>query len=466
MRQTSKMNFDTLQKHRNNPLDLVLFEGDTGKGEYNGKYEYPFVLKNSALNLWSGIREEAIRYFNGIGLGTNRAEGLTAEQGEALEADGVQCQYPTNLQFWGSTGTTTIGGKTCSLPTGHILSSQVACINHLFPLIRNKQAATRLLHGLNTLVCEALPVDIHERGNFVEFEVVGGGSYLNEEKGGKLLKRGANCTSVDAVMKGRTRDGQIILFLMEWKYVEQYKSAPSKLDGKAGQVRQRRYRSFFTKDNSPFTFCNSSKEEPFFQELFTEPYYQLMRQTLLGWQMVHNPERNGDAVSFEHIIVIPACNDDLRMKSKSIGGRKGNLASNWNALVKKPATFIDPQQLLEPVSSMEEFASWTDYVTKRYWNPSCALTERPAIQQYDCIRLLRDVPFSQGGKEYVAPKGLTGCAVEVWGEGEAFEFDTSLAIPCDDGTLDYMFCCFPINAHDVEIAHSQQMGHYYPPKGK
>lgn len=371
MPQTSKMSFKALQKRRNKPLDPILFEGDPGKGEYNGKCEHHFVLSKPELNLWSGIRQEALLYFNGMGLGTSRSEGLTAEELVALEADGVQCHYPTGLQFWASTGTATINGKTCTLPTGHILSSQIACINHLFPLIRNKEGATRLLRSLNSSVCEALPVDIHERDNFVEFEVVGGGSYLNEQKSGTPLKRGALCTSVDAVMKGRTCDDEIVLFLMEWKYVEEYKYAPSKLSDSSGAERHRRFCSFFTKDNSPFTFCNSSKEEPFFHELFTEPYYQLMRQTLLGWQMVHNPKCNGGASSFEHIVVIPACNADLRAKSKPIGGSRGNLASNWNALVKKPATFIDPQQLLEPVSSIEQYAAWMDYVTKRYWNPSC-----------------------------------------------------------------------------------------------
>lgn len=320
--------FRDSQIQRNDPLDPDIFEGDQGYGDYNGKHDYPFILSNPERNLWRGIREEAVRYFNGVGLGTNRAEGLSSAQLAGLEADGVQCLYPTDVRFWGSAGEIIIDGKACKLPTGHILSSQSACINHLFPLIRDREAATRLLHEMNILVCEALPVNIHERGNYVEFEVVGGGSYLNEKKSGKPLKRGANCTSVDAVMKGRTREGKIILFLIEWKYVEEYTNAKSKLDDKGGPERQRRYRSFFTKDNSPFMFCNSEKSEEFFRQLFTEPYYQLMRQTLLGWQMLRDPENNGGITAVEHIVVIPGCNYELRQNSNPLGGTERKLAQN------------------------------------------------------------------------------------------------------------------------------------------
>lgn len=466
MARQQHIRFRDSQIQRNAPLDPDVFEGDRGYGEYNGKHDYPFVLSNPERNLWRGMREEAIRYFNGVGLGTNRAEGLSSTQIAELEADGVQYFYPTDVQFWGSPGRKIIDGKACKLPTGHILSSQVACINHLFPLIRDREAATRLLHEINILVCEALPVDIHERGNYVEFEVVGGGSYLNEEKGGKPLKRGANCTSVDAVMKGRTRDGEIVLFLIEWKYVEEYMSAKSKWDDNGGPERQRRYRSFFTKDNSPFTFCNSEQDEEFFRQLFTEPYYQLMRQTLLGWQMLRDSEKNGDVTSIEHIVVIPSCNYELRQNSKPLGGTERKLAQNWNPLVKFSVLFRDPQSLFESLAHMSGRGEWIKYLTKRYWAPSFTITEKPPqICKLDCIRLVHDVEFTENGQKYTVPKGTIGCAIEVWNNGAAYEFDTSLVITLDDGTLDYMFCTFSVDAEDVEISYCHLTGQYYPPKG-
>lgn len=463
MNRHKKISFYESQKFWNSPLNPDWFEGDLGNGVFGSK-SYPFILANPDRNLWSGIREDAIHYFNGIGLGMSRAEGLSPEQIAELEADGVQCTLSTDIQFWRSGGIKAVNGKACKLPTGHVLSSQVACINHLFPLIRDKEASTRLLHGLDIRICEALPVNVHERGNYVEFEVVGGGSYLNEETPGKPLNRGANCTSIDAVMKGRTRDNEIVLFLIEWKYVEQYKNAKSKWDGSSGLIRQKRYRSFFAKDNTPFTFCNSGKKDSFFHQLFTEPYYQLMRQTLLGWHMVLDSERNGGATSFEHVVVIPSCNSDMRQLCKPLGSEKRILAENWNALIKKTVAFVDPQQLFEPITQRGGRADWLDYLAQRYWLPSFTIAEVPPIRQYDCIRLVRNVEFVEDGKRLLVPKGTIGTAVEIRADGETYEFDCSLVIPHDDGTLDSEFVFFSVNAEDVEIAHCHQTQQYYPPK--
>ena len=455
--------FNEIQKQRNVPLAPLLFESDSGNGLFNG-IRYPFVLENAERNLWTGIRDEAIRYFNGVGLGSEWPKSSQCEQCMHLEADCGQSRLPSGIQFWKSgKGIYTINGEKFSLPTGHVLSSQVACINHLFPLIRDKDAATQLLHGLNMLVCEALPVNIHERGNYVEFEVTGGGSYLNEEKNGKPLRRGANCTSIDAVMKGRTCEDEIILFLIEWKYVEHYSSAKSKWDDERGRERQKRYGSFFTKDSTPFTFCNSDRDEAFFRQLFTEPYYQLMRQTLLGWQMVRDSQNNGGATSAEHLVVIPSCNHDLRFKSNPLGGNSRDVSENWNKHVKSHVCFIDPQSLFEPLSLMLEYSDWMQYLEKRYWQPSCTILERPPIQEYDGIRLLRDIEFIEDGKKYIAPKGLSGGAVEVWGNGEAYEFDSSLVIRKENGTLGSMFFFFTVQAEDVEIEYSRETRQYYPP---
>lgn len=103
-------------------------------------------------------------------------------------------------------------------------------------------------------------------------------------------------------MKGRDAQGNIRLFLIEWKYTESYPSKREKKSGSRRDNRLWRYRSFFTRDGSPFTFCNSDVGSTFFEELLTEPYYQLMRQTLLGWKMTQDPSRNGQATSFTHIV--------------------------------------------------------------------------------------------------------------------------------------------------------------------
>ncbi|WP_300718864.1 hypothetical protein [uncultured Desulfovibrio sp.] len=328
-----------------------LFEDDPGGGKFNGQPR-PFVLQEAEKNIWAPIRENVLLYFNG----------------HWPEADG-------KISFWRSGGEKLVGGHVCRLPTGHVLSSQVACINHLFPLCRDKGAATMLLRGLRSDIEEALPVDIHARGLFVEFEVVGGGSYLNEESRSGQLMRGMQATSVDAVMKGRDSQGNIRLFLIEWKYTEKY-GGKKRSHGHL-ESRLWRYRSFFTRDSSPFTFCNSDRDSKFFQELLTEPYYQLMRQTLLGWRMIQDPQHNGDATCFTHLMVIPRGNTVLRSRSASIADRGGSLEDEWNALVREPALFPASEELLRPLAGLEKYAPLLQYLALRYWREDAVSTENP-----------------------------------------------------------------------------------------
>ena len=337
------MTYWKAQKEQHLRQLVHLFEGDPGGGKFNGQAQ-PFVLQAPEKNLFAPIRDEVLLYFNGHLPG----------------ADG-------RLRFWRSGGERAVAGHVCSLPTGHVLSSQVACLNHLFPLSRDGKAATLLLQGLRPDMVEALPVGIHARDMFVEFEVTGGGSYLNEEQRGRSLTRGANATSVDAVMKGRDTQGNIRLFLIEWKYTESYPSKREKKLGSRMDNRLWRYRSFFTRDGSPFTFCNSDVDSTFFEELLTEPYYQLMRQTLLGWKMTQDPSRNGQATSFTHIVVIPHGNTALRSGCAVIAGRQGDLAGAWNALVREPVLFLAPEELLQPLTAQPDYACLLDYLCQRYW---------------------------------------------------------------------------------------------------
>lgn len=54
---------------------------------------------------------------------------------------------------------------------------------------------------------------------YMEFEVVGAKNYLGE----RSHTRGANATSVDALMVGKKSTGSNILILIEWKYTEEYR---------------------------------------------------------------------------------------------------------------------------------------------------------------------------------------------------------------------------------------------------
>ena len=155
-------------------------------------------------------------------------------------------------------------------PTGHLLSSQVACINHLYFLRQRKDVATAILQNVSDKIEEAVRVD----GGYIEFEVIGKENYLGE----KSHTRGANSTSVDAIMVGAKKDGANILILIEWKYTEEYRE-----ENKYIPERYNIYDRFLQDTNCPI---NTTDPEA----LYYEPFYQLMRQTLLGWKMIREKE--------------------------------------------------------------------------------------------------------------------------------------------------------------------------------
>ena len=84
-----------------------IFEGTAGGARFMGK-ERPFVLTEGKNNLYAPIGEYVISYFK-----DNR------------------------ISWW--------RGRR---PTGHILSSQMACLNHLFALRKNPDAVLAMLNGI------------------------------------------------------------------------------------------------------------------------------------------------------------------------------------------------------------------------------------------------------------------------------------------------------------------------------
>ena len=182
-----------------------------------------------------------------------------------------------------------MGGKD-NLPTGHLLSSQVACVNHLYWLRANQPAATQLLRGISEEFEQAEVVD----DGFVEFEVIGEKNYLGE----RSHTRGANATSIDAVMVARKKSGDKSLVMIEWKYTESYPIG----DSKYIPARAKIYDPLLDEPDCPIQV-----EKP--EILYYEPFYQLMRQTLLGWQMVKAGEYG--CSDYLHLHVIPVKNQEL-----------------------------------------------------------------------------------------------------------------------------------------------------------
>jgi hypothetical protein len=284
---------------------------DPGNGLFFGK-EREFVLFAPDLNLWEGIRQDAKDYF-----------------------------LKNGISWWSGNGE----------PTGHLLSSQISCLNHLYPLRQRKDCADKILQNLIESIVESQFVD----SGFVEFEKTG------KNPLGKELstQRGANSTSIDSLMIGKKLNGDKVLVLIEWKYTESY-TPNSLLISDKGKNRFEVYKNLLEDPDCPIKTDD-------FKDLFFEPYYQLMRQTLLGWTMTKNKEYG--ISDWIHLHVIPDENKELKGKITSKNLKGNTLEESWKLQLTNPEKYIviSPEKLLEPIKFLPDTKSIIEYLTNRYW---------------------------------------------------------------------------------------------------
>lgn len=275
------------------------FFKDPGNGEHL-KVKYPFVLFDAEENLWTKIRKEAIKYFSNY-----------------------------KIVWW--TGS--------AEPSGHILSSQVSCVNHLFFLRNDKDAALMVLQNINHDFVEVCP-DFED--GYIGFEVVSKHSYLGEVAEGKEQTRGSNCTSVDAMMTGILKNGKKIQVIIEWKYTELY-SKSDKSEGTSGTTRKNRYDALIDDKDSPI------KRTVSVDNLYYEPFYQIMRQTLLAWQMTKNKANELKADDWLHLDIIPENNLNLRYQVPAPDLIQSGIEEAWKSQLKEPNKYnvITPQKIFE-----------------------------------------------------------------------------------------------------------------------
>lgn len=300
------MGYRDREKTRIIKLRDALFS-DPGGGVF-ARAPREFVLKDRSLNLYEGARAGALDYFQ-----------------------------RNAISWWKDDGQ-------LQLPTGHLLSSQVACVNHLFPLRDNAPAAIALLQALDPEIEAAEIVD----DGFVEFEFIGERQYLKE----RSFTRGAHCTSVDAAMIGRRKDGARCLFLIEWKYTEEYRSKDCYIDQRA-----KVYDDLIEAEDGPFRKVAPSA-------FYYEPFYQLMRQTLLGHELIRH--RDHGCESWLHVHVCPKENTDFHERLTAPDLKGASVAEAWRNVLKDPALFVSitPEALLAPLGSADP---WLQYLSARYW---------------------------------------------------------------------------------------------------
>ena len=246
-------------------------------------------------------------------------------------------------------------------PTRNMASAQLACVNFVLPLAEIPGAVAAAVRAIDSDVRDI--VDICHEGSTspVEFEWIGLERSL---EGGTT--RGAINTSVDALAVADTGAGRRA-YLMEWKYVEDYKGAEDKGLGDKGETRRGRYADLYTAESSAF-----SGAVPM-DELLYDPFYQLMRLHLLADRMVRDRELGVSEAKV--VVVVPRGNTAYRRQitSPPLAKRFPQLetvSDVMRATLKHPdrAASVCPSMLLEAVEREcgAAVSSWAAYVRERY----------------------------------------------------------------------------------------------------
>jgi hypothetical protein len=291
---------------------------------------YKHFFKKTYLNLWENIRKDALDYFSAKGI-----------------------HWHTN----------TMENNSETIPEGDMLSSQVSCVNHLFLLRKSHDYATMILNNIdNRIVSAEIVRDGYGDDGYIEFESWGtkeNNNPLNEKSSKR--KRGEKSTSVDAVMVGKKDDGKNILVIIEWKYTEDY---TKKYDNKnkckyiAGY---HDYHLFLNDNKCPIRQVDS------FTDLYFDPFYQLMRQTLWGWKMVEANECGCN--EYIHLHIIPKENLKIQeIISPNLKNKGKNMSNAWKNLLKEPFTYkvFSPEELLLPLRNNSNTKAFFDYLEVRY----------------------------------------------------------------------------------------------------
>ena len=186
---------------------------------------------------------------------------------------------------------------------------------------------------------------------YIAFEVVGKENYLGELSHG----RGANATAFDAVMIAKRHNAKNLLIGFEWKYTERYNQ-----NNLYKPARAKIYDPLLDDQDCPIRVLNK-------EALYYEPYYQLMRQTLLLWKMIQ--AREYDTEEYLHVHVIPKGNKELLDVNTSPLLNGKSLEKSWESVLKEQERYkiIDPEELLTPVKGLSETKSIITYLKGRYW---------------------------------------------------------------------------------------------------
>ncbi len=293
----------------------------------HGGSDYRLLPQNKDLNLAPGIRADAIAYFGAHRIAWHRH-------------------------------------------ANHGLSSQVSCLNFLMPLATQPRLLARVIgEALGIPLPTMLEVERGPDGRpwFVGFEWIGRKDYLNEGGKSGSRMRGAHATSADAVVRFEL-EGRIETVLIEWKYTESY-GPPISPGGNA--VRLGRYRELVFAPAGPV--C--ADQGLTISDFFWEPFYQLLRQQMLAFQMQAAGEDGTERVRVLHIS--PTSNHALHaVTAPALRSRGGDIFEVFRTLLVRPDDFVSRSTAAvfgKALSEAEgEAGPWADYLLGRYSFLGCA----------------------------------------------------------------------------------------------
>jgi len=330
------------ENERKKAIDLIknseLFEGRKAGGEYR-KIKRDFVLSDENYNLYHSIREDVKTYFK-----ENR------------------------ISWWDN------GQKR---PTAHVLSSQIACVNHLFPVRNDRDEVLKIAQ----IICkDIIGVFVIETDKFppayIAFEAVSNKDYLNECEKGKKPTRGTLCTSIDALIYAKHKNGKSYFLAIEWKYTENFENKDKSVEDRKGEPKGTNGKGKERLDryvnNAPNLIPNSKQLKIKLSDYkssiyFIDPFYQLMRQTLWAEQMIaHRNSEKISAEDFIHVHVIPLGNSDLLGKTHPRSNK--TMEATWQENLQDPNKYkiISPGDLLADIDT-NKFGELKKYLEKRYW---------------------------------------------------------------------------------------------------
>jgi len=270
------------------------------------------------------------------------------------------------------------------IPSCHTLSSQIACLNHLYPLRYDKDAVLKIAQQIYPGIIDLFQIEIDKfLPAYISFEVTSDVDHLNETKDNQKLTRGTMCTSVDAIIYGKLKNDEKIIIPIEWKYTENYheegktdkdysienrgkgkgKGKGKEKEGK-GKERLRRYYSLITNSKQ----LSIKKDDYKNSVYFFEPFYQLMRQTLWTEQIIANKTTETiKSDDFIHAHIVPNANKELLQYEYPVSNK--GMKETWESCLAN----INKYKLIQPMDlfvniDKTKYQTLINYLTERYWN--------------------------------------------------------------------------------------------------